>query len=134
MKAKLLLRIAAVIMLLHTLGHTVGALTWTDAPNAAVKQVIDGMQSNRFDFMGRSGSLADFYAGYGYVMIGVLLLISVLLWLLSTEPNRRLITTIAICLLFMAVVEYIYFFPMAAGFSLLAGLAALLALQRLRTG
>ena len=65
MRPKILLRIASVIMLLHMLGHTMGALTWKDAPNAAVKQVIDGMLGNRFDLMGRSVSIGDFFAGYG---------------------------------------------------------------------
>lgn len=126
MKPKLLLRIASAIMLLHTLGHTMGALGWKDAPNPAVKQVIDGMQNNHFDFMGRSSTLANFYAGYGYIMIGVLLFITILLWQLSNTPLRPIAITLCILLLFMAVLEYIYFFPMAAAFSLLAGLATLI--------
>ena len=36
MKPKILLRIASILMLLHTAGHTMGALTWKEAPNAAV--------------------------------------------------------------------------------------------------
>ena len=65
MKAKLLLRIAAAMMLLHTIGHTMGTLTWKQAPNNAVAQVVSGMQNNHFDFMGRSSSLAGFYEGFG---------------------------------------------------------------------
>ena len=130
MKAKVLLRTASVIMLLHTLGHVIGAITWKDAPNAAVKQVIDGMLSNRFDFIGRSASIGDFYAGYGYSMIGVLLLVSILLWLLSAEPNRRFILALGLFLLFLAIVEFIYFFPLPAVLSLLAGIATLLAYGR----
>ncbi|MGF7079373.1 LIC_13387 family protein [Mucilaginibacter sp. UYCu711] len=104
MKAKILLRIGSVIMLLHTLGHTMGALTWKEAPNAAVKQVVDGMLNNRFDFMGRSASIGDFYTGYGYTMIGVLLLIAVLLWLLSTQPSLPVILALGLFLLFMGVI------------------------------
>src|ERR1700712_4079551 len=99
MNAKILLRIAAILMLLHTLGHTLGALTWKDAPNAAVKHVIDGMLNNRFDFFGKSVSIGDFYAGYGYSMIGVLLMVSILLWLLSTDLVRRMILVIGLFLL-----------------------------------
>src|SRR5258705_13736721 len=109
MKAKVLLRIAAGLMLLHTAGHMVGALSWKNAPNAAVKQVVDGMLSNRFDFMGRSASIGDFYTGYGYSMIGVLLLVSILLWLLSARPDWRFILTLALFLLFLGIIEYIYF-------------------------
>jgi hypothetical protein len=130
MKAKVLLRIASVIMLLHTLGHTIGAMTWKDAPNAAVKQVVDGMLGNHFDFGGKSVTIGDFYAGYGYSMIGVLLLVSILLWLLSAEPNRRLILALGLFLLFLSIVEFIYFFPLPAVLSLLAGAAALIAYGR----
>lgn len=129
MRPKILLRIASVIMLLHMLGHTIGALTWKDAPNAAEKQVIDGMLGNRFDFMGRSVSIGDFFAGYGYGMIGVLLLVSILLWLLSAEHNRRFILALGFFLLFLSIIEFIYFFPFAAAFSLLAGVTTLLAMR-----
>jgi hypothetical protein len=127
MKAKILLRIAAIFMLLHTLGHTLGALTWKDAPNAAIKQVVDDMLNKHFDFLGRSASIGDFYAGYGYSMIGVLLLVSILLWFLSTEPIRRMVLIMGLFLLFLGTIEFIYFFPLPAVFSLLAGVATLLA-------
>jgi len=133
MKAKLFLRMASILMLLHTAGHTIGACTWNQAPNAAVKQVIDGMLSNRFEFMGRSASIADFYQGYGYGMIGVLLMITTVLWLLSTEPSPRIVLVFGLFLLFFGIIEFIYFFPLAAGFSLLAGIATLLAYRQLLT-
>jgi len=134
MKAKVLLRIASVSMLLHTLGHTIGALTWKDAPNTAVKQVVDGMLGNHFDFLGKSVTIGDFYAGYGYSMIGVLLLVSILLWLLSAEQNRRFILALGLFLLFLAVIEFIYFFPLPAVLSLLAGIATLIAYGRSKGG
>jgi hypothetical protein len=130
MNAKVLLRTASVIMVLHTFGHTMGAMTWKDAPNAAVKQVIDGMSGSHFDFWGRSVTIGDFYTGYGYTMIGVLLLVSILLWLLSAEPNRRFILAIGLFLLFLAVIELIYFFPLPAVLSLLAAVATLIAYER----
>lgn len=127
MKAKLLLRIASIIMLLHTIGHTMGALSWKDAPNAAVAQVIAGMQSQHFEFMGRSVSLANFYVGYGISMIFVLLLVSVLLWLLAVNPVKNMLVALGLFLLAFAVCEYIYFFPMAAAFSLTAAICVGLA-------
>jgi len=87
--------------------------------------------NNRFDFMGRSASLGDFYAGYGFIMIGVLLLISILLWQLSTGVSPRITLLMSFFLLFMGIVEYIYFFPFAAAFSLLAGVATLVAYRKL---
>jgi cellulose synthase/poly-beta-1,6-N-acetylglucosamine synthase-like glycosyltransferase len=131
MKPKLLLRTASVIMLLHTVGHTFGALGWKNAPNAAVAAVIAGMQREHFDFMGRSSTIADFYEGYGFINIFVLLLLSVLLWLLSghaTNPAvRNMSIVLGIFLVIMSVCEYIYFFPLAAIMSLIAGVCALLA-------
>jgi len=122
MQPKLLLRIAAAIMLLHTIGHTFGALTWEDAPNARVADIITGMRREHFIFMGRSASLADFYNGYGISMIFVLLLVSMQLWILSTNPIKITLIAIGFFLLALAVCEYIYFFPMAALFSLLASI------------
>jgi hypothetical protein len=132
MKPKLLLRIAAILMFLHTIGHTFGALSWKNAPNPLVGQVIAGMQKNHFEFMGRSATLASFYEGYGYMMILVLLLISMLLWLLAAESDSRLssklLPVLAVFLLLIAVIEYIYFFPFAAALTSLAGLCTLFSL------
>ena len=127
MKPKILLRIAGILMLLHTAGHTVGALTWKDAPNARVAAVVTGMQQEHFRFMGRSLTIASFYEGYGFTMIGVLLLLSVLLWLLAAQPLRPMILFVGLFLLFLGVIELIYFFLFAAAFSLLAGIFTLYA-------
>ncbi|OCX53087.1 hypothetical protein BEL04_01865 [Mucilaginibacter sp. PPCGB 2223] len=132
MKAKILLRTASIMVMLHTLGHTLGALSWKNAPNAAIKVVIDGMLGNRFDFGGKSVSIGDFYAGYGYSMIGVLLMITVLLWLLSNETistlSRQIRWITSILLLFLGVVELTCFFPLPAVLSLLAAIATLVSL------
>jgi hypothetical protein len=127
---KIALRIAAALILLHTFGHTMGALTWKNAPNVRVAAVVTGMEDEHFDFMGRSLTLASFFNGYGYSMIGVFLLVSVLLWLLSIEPNKRMIAVLGLFLLFLAIIEFIYFFPFAAAFSLLAGISTLFAYQK----
>ncbi|QKJ32332.1 hypothetical protein HQ865_22075 [Mucilaginibacter mali] len=135
MKPKLLLRIAAILMLLHTLGHSVGALTWTQAPNAAMAAVIGAMQSTHFDFSGKSVTLGAFFSGYGITMIFVLLFISVLLWLLSNETANklciRLLAPLTALLLAMAVTEYIYFFPVPAVLTALAGVCTLWARVRI---
>jgi hypothetical protein len=124
------LRTAGIIMLLHTIGHTIGALTWKKAPNPVLKQVVDGMINNHFTFMGRLASIGDFYSGYGYSMIGVLLLITILLWQLSVNIQRPFVLTLGIFLLFLSVIEYIWFFPFASAFSLVAGIATMVAYQK----
>jgi hypothetical protein len=127
MKAKTLLRIGAVLMLLHAAGHTIGALTWKQTSDTAMKRVVEGMLNNHFDFMGLTVSIGDFYSGYGFILIGVLLLLSLLLWILSTEPMRSIILALGFFLVFLSVMELIYFFPVAAAFSLLAGISTLFA-------
>jgi len=135
MKPKLLLRIASVVMLLHTMGHTFGALSWKNAPNAAVAAVIAGMQKEHFNFMGRLSTIAAFYEGYGVIMIFVLLLLSALLWLLSGHTTnlvaRGMLILLGIFLVILSVCEYIYFFPFAALLSLIAGVCVLLARGKL---
>jgi heme A synthase len=131
MNSKLLLRIAAGLMLLHTIGHTIGALTWNQAPNAAIGRVITAMETNHFDFMGRNTTIASFYSGYGIIMIFVLLLLSLILWLLSNESENRLtfrlLLPLTVYLILQAITELLYFFPFAAAISFLAGIAVLLA-------
>lgn len=126
MSAKLMLRIAAALMLLHTAGHSLGAFTWDQSPNAKVAVVVQGMKSEHFDFMGKSLTLASFYTGYGYSMIGVLLLVTVVLWILSTNPNRKIANVFGLFLVFLGISELIWFFPFAAAFSLLAAVFTLL--------
>ena len=123
MKPKLYLRIAAAFTLLHTAGHLRGALGANKAPNERVAAVIAGMNSEHFDFMGRSATIGGFYMGYGIMFIFVLLLISFLLWYLSSRPVRTIQLALAGYLLTQAIAEYSYFFPFAA---LISGLAAIL--------
>ncbi|HTI92200.1 MAG TPA: hypothetical protein VL727_16515 [Puia sp.] len=136
MNPKILLRIASVLMFLHTIGHSFGALNWKNAPDAAVGRLITSMQTTHFAFMGRSATLAGFYEGYGLSMIFVLLLISAVLWLLSTavteELSFRLLPLFAGFLFILGIIEYIYFFPFAAGFSLLAAVCSFIARIRMK--
>jgi len=131
MNSKLLLRIASGLMLFHTVGHTIGALTWTQAPNAAIGRVITAMETNYFKFMGRNTTIASFYNGYGVILIFVLLLLTIILWLLSGESENRLtvklLLPLSAYLIIQAVGEFVYFFPFAAVISFFAGLAVLLA-------
>ena len=132
MKPKILLRIASILMLLHTAGHTMGALTWSDAPNAAVAQVVKGMETVHFVFMGRQVTLGLFFNGYGFINIGVLLMITAMLWLLSRDTGNKLFGgftgLLGVFLLMMAILEFVYFFAFAAAISALAGACTLAAL------
>jgi len=136
MSGKLLLRIAAILMLLHTFGHTMGALTWKQAPTPELGQVIATMQNHHFSFMGRSVSIAGFYEGYGMSMIFVLLMVSILLWLLSGDGGSKMgvsmMVVLSVFLLLLSVIEYIYFFAFAAAFSFLSAVLTGMAVFRVR--
>jgi len=137
MSSKLLLRVAATMMFLHTIGHSIGALTWKNAPNPAVGQVIRGMEDNHFDFMGKSASLASFFEGYGLTMILVLISITLILWFVSGEAKTpfttRLLGVLAVFLFAMAIVEFVYFFPLPGVLSSIAGICTLVARFRIKT-
>ena len=137
MSSKLLLRIAATMMFLHTIGHSIGALTWKTPPNAAVGQVIKGMEDNHFDFMGRSVTLASFFEGYGFTMILVLISTGLILWFISGEAKSpliiKLLTVLPVFLLGMGITEFIYFFPLPGVLSSIAGICTLIARFRMKS-
>jgi hypothetical protein len=136
MKTSLLLRLSAILLFLHDVGHTFGALNWKHATDTTMAGIIAAMQNNHFMFMGRSASLAAFYDGYGISMIFMLLLLSVLLWMLAGDSGnavtKKLLLPLTGFLGILAVLEYIYFFPFAALFTALAGVFAFFAILRLR--
>ena len=133
MKAKLLLRIAAGLILVHLLGHTVGHLTWDSPEDPTMKEVVTSMKSHKADFMGATKSMADYYNGYSLMIFGLFGMTILLLWFISGFVNdqrqiaNRLLLPIGVVYLFFGITEYIYFFPFAASMSFLAGLLTILA-------
>jgi|SRR6185369_15941055 len=128
MKPKIILRIASISMLLHTIGHTIGAMTWKKDPDPAIQQVVDKMISQKFVFLGALRSIGDFYEGYGITMIFVLLLMAVLLWQLANTcvtypgPVAKLLVPISLSLLVIALVEFRYFFFLPGTLTGIAGI------------
>lgn len=137
MKNKLLLRIASVVMLLHTIGHSFGAFTWKEAPNSTVAGVIQGMDNTHFDFFGRQVTLGLFFQGYGVEMIAVYLFITLLLWLSGTylqdKMTRKLLPLLMALLLFFAAAEWVYFFALPAALTTVAALLTIVAYPRTAT-
>ncbi|MGZ3756915.1 MAG: LIC_13387 family protein [Mucilaginibacter sp.] len=136
MKPKILLRIASVLMLLHAAGHTMGSLTWKDHPDPAVAKVVEGMISQHFVFMGRESTIAMFYSGYGVILIFVLLMLTALLWIagdhaINQPLTKKLCLVLSVFLLLMGITEWVYFFPLAAAFSLLASILTGIAMIRI---
>ena len=137
MTPKLLLRIAAIIMLLHAIGHTMGALTWKKTPDAAKQSVIESMTAHKFPFMGVERSMGEYYDGYGFACTLALLLIVVLLWITSnvaphtTALVKNILVVLSFILLAWGIDELIFFFPFAAAFTLVSFLLTLVATLRL---
>ena len=89
MKSYIWLRIAAVLMLIHAVGHTFGMLSGPSHGSEEIA-VIEMMRNHQFDMMGTSRSYWDFFLGFGYDATINMLLQTALLWVLSrvakTDP------------------------------------------------
>ena len=137
MNPKVLLRIAAILMFLHAVGHTMGALSWKKTPDAEKRAVIESMTAHKFPFMGEERSMAEYYDGYGFACTLALLLITAILWITSNvAPHsialvKNILFVLSFILLAWGIDELIFFFPFAAAFSLLSFLLTLIATLRL---
>jgi hypothetical protein len=126
MKPKLLLRIAAILILIHGILHTTGFSQWKQDP--ARHEVTKQMTGKKIPFMGTSRNMGEYYDGFGYASSIALILIAVLLWIvsgeLSSNPSlaKKVIIVISFSLLVWATDELIYFFPFAAGLTLVASI------------
>lgn len=118
MKASTLYRIVAGLLLLFTVGHTLG-FRQTD-PNWGVDALISSMHSIHFDVQGFSRTYWDFYLGAGFT-VGVFFLFSAILtWQLGSLPAETLArmrgTAWALVLCFAAVTflswKYLFIIPL----------------------
>lgn len=136
MKTTLLLRIAAVISLLFTLGHTIGGLKkWSPMGDNAVLQAMTAVH---FNMMGVNRSYLDFYMGLGWSISVAMLMQTVLLWQMAslsrTNPTsvRPMIAVIALAALANGIIAWSFILPVPALFSiaLLIPLAAAFVVAR----
>ena len=131
MTTTLLLRIASVISLLFTAGHTMGGLRkWSPMGDNAV---LKAMTDVRFDTMGANRSYLDFFMGFGWSLSVFMLMQTILLWQLAslagTDPARLrpIIAVIALATVGSGVVAWRFIFPVPAMFSGVLALALALA-------
>ena len=138
MKPKLLLRIAAVMMLMHAIGHTMGHMGWRKTNDPVKLEVIRQMTEPKFPFMGVVRSMGEYFEGFSNSATILLLLAFSLLWILSNiSVNHPLVAAnllwpISIALLLLGIDELIYFFPFAAPFSIIASLLSFFVFLKLR--
>lgn len=82
MKATVLYRIAAVLLVLFAAGHTFGFLTFK-SPSAEGRAVFESMNSVHFQVKGSSFSYGAFYRGFGLYITVYLLFSAFLAWRLA---------------------------------------------------
>jgi hypothetical protein len=126
MKPKLLLRIAAVLILIHGILHTSGFGQWKRDPDPAKHEVIKQMTGQKFPFMGTSRNMGEYYDGFGYCGSIALFLIAAMLLIVASDLSsntalaKKVVIALGIALLFWATDELIYFFPFAVGLTSVA--------------
>ena len=120
MRASMLYRISAVLLLLFDAGHTSG-FPWSD-PKWGVD--LGSMQSTHFYIMGFNRTYWDFYRGFGLFVSVFLLLAVVMAWQLGRLPPESLALmrgtswTFALCFAAITVLSWKYFFILPIVFSI----------------
>jgi hypothetical protein len=116
-----LLRIASVISLLFTAGHTLGGLKkWSPMGE---NEVLKAMTTVRFETMGANRSYLDFFMGFGWSISVAMLLQTVLLWQMASLARtdvahvRPMIAVFALATLASGVIAWRFIFPVPALFS-----------------
>lgn len=82
MRARLYLRIAAVLTLLLGVGHLLGR-PWTPANDLGTQVVVTAMKAHSMHVMGFDRTMMDFYSGFGLIIGVNLLAEAVILWLVA---------------------------------------------------
>ena len=119
MRASVLYRIAAILLLLLDAGHTSG-FPWSD-PKWGVD--IGSMRLTHFYIMGFSRTYWDFYVGFGLFVSVFVLLAAVLAWQLGGLPAetvavmRVTVWALALCFAAITVVSWRYLFILPIVFS-----------------
>jgi hypothetical protein len=121
MTTTLLLRIASVISLVFTAGHTLGGLQkWSPMGE---NDVLKTMTAVHFETMGANRSYLDFFMGFGWSISVAMLLETVLLWQLASlaQPDparvRPAIAAFVLATLASGVIAWRFIFPVPALFS-----------------
>ena len=116
MKASLFYRIAAVLLLLFAVGHTLG-FRQSD-PNWGVDSLLGSMRSIHFDVQGFSRIYWDLFVGAGFFVSAFLLFAAVLAWQLgglSAEAlglMRPTAWALALCFVAVTILSWRYFFTL----------------------
>jgi hypothetical protein len=115
------LRIASIISLLFTAGHTMGGLKrWSPMGD---NEVLRQKTAVRFDTMGASRTYLDFFMGFGWSISIAMVLQTVLLWQLASLARnkpaavRPMVAGFAVATLAAGVIAWRFIFPLPGLFS-----------------
>jgi hypothetical protein len=126
MKASLLYRVSAALLVLFALGHTIGFRKVDPRWNA--DGVVNGMRGVSFDVQGFRRSYWDFFSGFGLFVSVLLVFAAVLAWQLGSMSPEGLAGipvvrwSFAICFVAIAALTWRYFFIAPDVFSSLVAL------------
>ncbi len=115
MKAAIFVRIAAGLVLLHAVLHTVGGV-FGKVPGGPAAAAVAAMKANAFVAFGNTRTFWDFYRGMGLGLTIFLTMEAVVLWLLAPVVGRYgrelrpVLGAFAMGYLVFAVDSYRYFF------------------------
>lgn len=123
MKASLIYRIAAILLLLFAVGHTLG-FQQSD-PSWGVDALLGLMRSSRFDVQGFSRSYWDLFLAAGFSVGAFYAFSAVLAWQLAGLPAGALATmrvgvwAFALCFAVITLVSVRYLFVIPIAFAAL---------------
>lgn len=123
MKASVLYRIAAALLLLFAVGHTLG-FRQSD-PTWGVGTLLSSMRSIHFDVQGFSRTYWDLFVAAGFSVGVFYLFAAVLAWQLGSLPAgtlavmRTTVWALALCFAAVTVVTWTYLFVLPIVFSTL---------------
>ena len=123
MRASIFYRIAAVLLMLFAVGHTLG-FSQSD-PQWGVDGLVGSMKSIHFDVTGSSRTYWDFFLGAGYTVGLFYLFAALLAWQLgglsavNLAAIRATTWGFALCFAAIAVLSWVYLFIIPLAFSIL---------------
>jgi len=123
MKPSLVYRIAAVLLVLFAVGHTLG-FQQSD-PSWGVDSLLGLMRSSRFEVQGFTRSYWDLFLAAGFSVGAFYLFSAVLAWQLAGLPAETLagmrlgVWAFALCFAVIALVSFRYLFVIPIVFSVL---------------
>lgn len=121
MKASLLYRIAAVLLLLFAAGHTLG-FQQAD-PKWGVDVLLASMRSIHFDVLGFNRSYWDFFVAAGYSVGVFYLFAAILAWQMGSLPATLLVAmrgtawAFAVCFAAITALSWRFLFTVPIAFS-----------------